>query len=284
MTETPPALPSPTPPPIPVTPKTSGLAIASLVCALVPIPIISVILAVIFSNKAKQQIRESNGALTGMGLATAGMVISIITFVAIFVGSALFALAMPAILKQRKKMEMTRSISNGKQLYMVMLDYEDDMGSFPDDATAAEIENPDFYRGNSSNRYLAQLIAKGYTMNESNFSTGELGYTEADEIISPAAEILKKGENGWSYMLVDDRNEEPVIRGLSTADDGELPLLISPLTDISGNINPKPYDSRGVYLRVDGSARNERYGSSPKSPLDHPAWNEKFRPVVKMPE
>jgi hypothetical protein len=96
--------------------------------------------------------------------------------------------------------------------------------------------------------------------------------------------LFLEGENGWAYMLVDDSNEEPEIRGLSTADDGQLPLLISPLADISGNINPKPYDSRSVYLRVDGSARNERYGSSPKSPLDCPEWNEKIRPVVKMPE
>jgi hypothetical protein len=96
--------------------------------------------------------------------------------------------------------------------------------------------------------------------------------------------LFLEGENGWAYMLVDDSNEEPEIRGLSTADDGQLPLLISPLADISGNINPKAYDSRSVYLRVDGSARNERYGSSPKSPLDCPEWNEKIRPVVKMPE
>lgn len=284
MTETPPALPPSTPPPVPVVPKTSGLAIASLVLALIPIIPITTIAALICSAKAKKKIRESNGALTGMGLATSGMIVSLIMGSMIFIIAALSALATPAILKQRKMMDMTRSISNGKQLYLVMMDYEADMGSFPDDATAAEIENSDFYRGNSSNRYLAQLIAKGYTMNESIFTTGELGYKEADEIISPAAEILKKGENGWAYMLVDDKNEEPVIRGLSTADDGEIPLLISPLTDINGNINPRPYDSRGVFLRIDGSARTERFGSSPKSPLDSPAWNDKFHPVVKMPE
>jgi hypothetical protein len=95
---------------------------------------------------------------------------------------------------------------------------------------------------------------------------------------------VKKGENGWAYVLVDDKTDTPVIRGLSTADGVDIPFLIAPLADPSGKINPKPYDGRAVYIRIDGSARNDRYDSGAKTPHDSPAWNEKFRPVVKMPE
>jgi len=242
--------------------------------------LITPIVAMVLASMAKKQIRESNGALTGEGLATAAKVISICFVVGIGLIVLLSALATPAILKQRKKMAQMESISNSRQIYLMMMDFEADNGTFPDDATAQEFDQPDFYRGDSSNRYLAQLIAGGYTMSESLFTTGETGYKEADELISPETEVLKKGENGWAYVLVDDKTEEPNIRGLSTQDGGDLPVLISALADISGNFNPVPYDGRYIFLRIDGSARNERINS----PLDSPSWNEKFRPVVKMPE
>lgn len=56
-----------------VAPRTSGMAIAGFVlsffCAL---------LGIIFSAVALSQIAKSNGALTGKGLATAGLVLSIV--------------------------------------------------------------------------------------------------------------------------------------------------------------------------------------------------------------
>ena len=57
--------------------KTSGLAIASLVTSLLGLSLI----AVITGHIAKKQIRESMGALTGDGLATAGLIIGYIGLV-----------------------------------------------------------------------------------------------------------------------------------------------------------------------------------------------------------
>jgi len=54
--------------------KTSGLAIASLVTSILGLSLI----AVITGHIAKKQIRESMGALTGDGLATAGLIIGYI--------------------------------------------------------------------------------------------------------------------------------------------------------------------------------------------------------------
>jgi hypothetical protein len=49
-------------------------------------------------------------------------------------------------------------------------------------------------------------------------------------------------------------------RGLSTSDNGGLPVICAPVQSGGSDavFKPEPYDNRGVYLRVDGSARNER--------------------------
>jgi len=58
--------------------KTSGMAIASLVCGLLWGYGVLSILAIIFAAVAKKNIRESNGMQTGGGMATAGLVLGII--------------------------------------------------------------------------------------------------------------------------------------------------------------------------------------------------------------
>ena len=75
---------------------TSGLAVASLVLAIVWLAGLGSILAVIFALIAQSQIRSSNGLKAGSGLATAGLVVGVVgiigaiaTFVlAVVVGTA----------------------------------------------------------------------------------------------------------------------------------------------------------------------------------------------------
>lgn len=77
----PPVAYSPPPPQVsvpPVQPKTSGLAIASLVLGLLWMYGIGSVLAIVFAGVAKKNIRESNGWVTGNGMATAGLVLGII--------------------------------------------------------------------------------------------------------------------------------------------------------------------------------------------------------------
>jgi hypothetical protein len=59
-------------------PKTSGMAIASLVLGLVWGYGVTSILAIIFGFVAKKNIRESGGWQTGNGMATAGIVLGIV--------------------------------------------------------------------------------------------------------------------------------------------------------------------------------------------------------------
>jgi hypothetical protein len=70
-----PGMPGMMPPPM-MQPRTSGMAIAGFVCSF-----LCGILGLIFSIIGYNQIKKSNGALTGGGLAIAGIIISILQFV-----------------------------------------------------------------------------------------------------------------------------------------------------------------------------------------------------------
>ena len=79
------------PPPAPLsTPKTSAMAIVSLVSALLGVTVvlmpIGCIVAVITGHLAKKQIRESMGQQTGEGLATAGLIIGYIEIALVVLG------------------------------------------------------------------------------------------------------------------------------------------------------------------------------------------------------
>lgn len=63
-------------PPGPVRfPEVSGRAIASLVCGIIWVYWFGSALALIFGYLARKEIDESNGALSGRGLATAGIIL-----------------------------------------------------------------------------------------------------------------------------------------------------------------------------------------------------------------
>jgi large-conductance mechanosensitive channel len=62
------------------TPRTNGLAIASLVLSLT-VFLVGPILAIIFGAIARRQIRESKGGQSGDGLALAGLIIGIVELV-----------------------------------------------------------------------------------------------------------------------------------------------------------------------------------------------------------
>ena len=162
----------------------------------------------------------------------------------------------PTVLKSRKSTHMTQSVSNAKQIYLVLLDFEQDYGTFPDDKTAKKATKLSDFHGAYSNDYLGQLIAGGYTTSEQIFyAYRKRSSKKPDDDISPPSNILEKGECGFAYTMVKDAGS---IRGLSTGDNGGIPVLSAILTDDKGSFDPTAYDNRGLYLRVDGSARQER--------------------------
>lgn len=187
--------------------------------------------------------------------------VELLVVIAIIV--ALAALATPAILKQRKKMDMTQAISNSKQIYLVLMDFEQDMGTFPDQNTATQSPELQAFTGNFANNMLGQLIAGGYTRSEEIFFAkggNPAGNRKPDDVINPVQRILTQGEVGFSYVLVAGGASNTGLRGLSTSDNGGIPILCAPVQTGGSDavFKPDPYDNRGVYLRVDGAAKSER--------------------------
>ena len=79
-------------------PERSGLAVASMVVGILSwliFPFIGAIIAIVTGHMARREIRESDGALTGSGMATAGLVLGyvqivlIVSSICVIVGLAL---------------------------------------------------------------------------------------------------------------------------------------------------------------------------------------------------
>jgi len=100
--------------------KTSGLAIWSLVLGILSLTcfyILTAIPAVICGHVAKSRIARSAGALTGDGLALAGLITGYIGIaLSLFVLPLLLAIAIPNFVKARSTAQMNACINNLRQI------------------------------------------------------------------------------------------------------------------------------------------------------------------------
>lgn len=118
-----------TPPPLPggapvASAKTSGLAIASLVLAILGVftcgttALIGLILGII----ALVKVKNSRGALGGGGLALAGIIVSAIF---VFMIPLFLAMVLPALASAKQKAQSINCLSNVRQLSLAMRVYAD---------------------------------------------------------------------------------------------------------------------------------------------------------------
>ncbi|HCN76993.1 MAG TPA: hypothetical protein DIT13_07350 [Verrucomicrobiales bacterium] len=115
--------------------RTSGLAVASLVCGLIGIviPLVPALLAVIFGHIARSSIKRSAGALSGAGMALAGVIIGyLMLFVVVLAIAA--SLLVPAFSVMTEKAVQIKSTNNARQLVLGMkLFAADNNGAYPPD-------------------------------------------------------------------------------------------------------------------------------------------------------
>ncbi|EEF59885.1 DUF4190 domain-containing protein [Pedosphaera parvula] len=104
----------------------SGLAVASVICgALGLVTCITSPIGLILGIMAQNQIKKSEGRVTGSGLATTGIVLSCVTFA--FFGLAVMAgLLLPALAKAKEKAQMINCVNNMKQLGLAARMYAGD--------------------------------------------------------------------------------------------------------------------------------------------------------------
>lgn len=166
----------------------------------------------------------------------------------------LLVLAAPMVIRAPRAVERTMAISNAKQVGLALLEFDQEYGSFPSDATIAEVVRTtgstlDFTDG-SSNAMFRQLIAYGVPSEEIFYCSHPDGTRKPDNLMSPGY-ALASGEVGYSYVY-----------GLSSSMDRDTPVLMSPVVagtddefwaDQKGRGSPKAFDGKAIILHVDNS-------------------------------
>ena len=228
-------------------PKTSGLAITSMVlgissffCGITSIP------AIICGHIAHSKIRKSQGQQTGTGFAIAGFItgyLGIIVMIAMLAG-----LTAPMVMRQRKKADQTEATSNARSFGLALTEFESEYGRFPDASTAALVANdtntPEI-TGSSSNARFRQLFGANITQSEHSFYAKAAGTMKPDGDVS-GDNAVAPGECGFGY-----------VENIRTDDGVPRPLAMAPFVKGRAEFDPKPFDGKAVILWSDNSVRSE---------------------------
>lgn len=170
--------------------------------------------------------------------------------VVIAIIAALAAMATPVIMKQKKKADMTTATNNAKQIFLLMVEFDDDFGGFPSNDSAAADADLTSYTGTFSNDYLGQFLAGGYVQSEEIFFAKAGSVSDAkkkpDNVYNTQGKTLEAGECGFSY-----------VKDQSTSGNSGIPILMAPMEDKT-KFKQDPYGGKAVVLRIDGSVQTLR--------------------------
>lgn len=139
---------------------------------------------------------------------------------------------------------MTEATSNAKQVFYLLVEFDQDYGCFPDDVTAVDALAE--CRGDYANDYLAQLFRAGYTTSEAIFYVrgGTKKDKRPDSVIQHKERLLEAGENGFAY-----------IKGLDTSSNSGMPVLLSPMHQDGTRFSRDTDHHKAIVLRVDGAVK-----------------------------
>jgi hypothetical protein len=183
----------------------SGLAIASLVLGLVGFCGVTAIVGFILGIVSLNQIKKSNGTLTGQGIALAGIIISALFLLMIPIGSAMF---IPALAHARNRALEMRCMINTRQLGLATIMYAGTYTNLP----AASNWCDDLIKSGfvtSTNVFLCPASTNdscGYA-----FNTNLSGMNPSK--INPRTVLIFESDGGWNasggpeLMLSEPRHE-----------------------------------------------------------------------------
>lgn len=264
--------------------RTSPLAIWSLVLGVLALPTIGLaaIPAVICGHIALGNIKRSEGAQTGGGLAIAGLITGYLGI--LILGVALLAgLTAPLVIRQRKKADQTEAINNARSFGLALQEFKVEYGNYPDDATAAAVadatDTPKI-SGSSANDRFRQLFPAGIARSESLFYVHAPGVHKPDRLID-GDNALAPGECGFAY-----------VENVVTTDEVPRPIAMTPFVSGTQRFDYNPFDGKAVILWTDSSVRSmpidRKTGEvmfEGRNLLDptHPVWGGK-PPVIALPE
>ena len=121
-------------------PKTSGLAIASLVCGVLGLCLLlPSLLGGLFGIIALVKINKSQGALTGSGLAIGGLVTSALSLVT---AGILVSMLLPALARAKSKANRIKCLNNLKNINMAHMSFaQDNAQRYPWQLTPSGMQN-----------------------------------------------------------------------------------------------------------------------------------------------
>jgi hypothetical protein len=229
----------------------SGWSIAALVAAVLFLPLLPILLGII----ALVKIHHSGGRSGGMVLAIVAIALGVVELIA----GVLASLAVPAFIRARQKAEMTRAMNNTRQISLSLFAFDQDWGEMPSRKIyeANRDQFAEVSEGDDANFYLGMLIAGGYTASEDLFRVkdGNTRSKQHEGMGNEPRKVLEDGECGFGYVMLE------CDRALTMSEAGR-PVLLAPVVPGSGGRNPqfdpKIWEGRGLFSRLDGSVQSER--------------------------
>lgn len=136
-------------------------------------------------------------------------------------------------------------LSNARQIYKALFEFDLQFGKFPDADTVAPViagrtDIPSFTT-HSSNGYFRQLLAAGIG-DERIFYTSSSGARKPDNR-SSGSSALEPGECGFAY-----------IPGFTMITNGDYPVVIAPLIAGTDRVDPRMMDGKVVIQRINGGS------------------------------
>jgi prepilin-type N-terminal cleavage/methylation domain-containing protein len=216
--------------------------------------------------------------------------------VVIVIIAALAGLTAPQVIKMKKKGDLAEATNNAKQLGLAFMQFDTDIGGYPDDDTIQTLEDitgeqpTRTLTGNSSNAYFRQFIEAGIVESEQPFFA-KTSYTKSKpDDLTKGVEALKGGECGFGYVM--KSQGEAITAGSSR------PICVTPLKEGSttGEMETDPYDNKSIVLFTDNSVRqlNIRKSDSKailsggndilKGGSDETIWGSGTTPIMVAPE
>lgn len=196
---------------------------------------------------------------------------------------ALSALLAPMTGRSSKKSDQTEAVNNARQIGLALFEFETEYGKFPDATTIAAVQkktgSPLPLGTKTSNAIFRQLFAAGIVTSEGIFYAKIQGARKSDGVFSPGS-VLGKGECGFSYLA-----------GLSSTGNPSRLLVVTPLIPGTDRFDPKPFDGKAIFLKMDNSVTSMNIEKSGhvlihgRNILDpkHPIWSG-TPPTIVWPE
>lgn len=182
----------------PVPPRTSGLAVTSLVLGILGFLIVPAVAGLVCGIVAWIQINRSAGALKGRGLAIAGTVLSGVMLALIPVIAILAAMLLPALASAKQKAQEIHSLNNVKQLNLALRLYSGDSGGvLPATTNWCEALRP--YLGDHTTAFLNQGDRNRQGGTHSSYAyNAQIAGQKFDDLAPDTVTVFEVSPGGWN--------------------------------------------------------------------------------------